>query len=873
MDFPTGGVGFSDRSKVLIIGQLLGGRYQITSVLGSGSFGQTYLAIDSHRPIKTECVVKHLKPATTDVSFLPTARELFKREAQTLERLGHHDQIPRLLAYFEQQQEFYLVQDFIAGQVLRLELPLGCGWTEMAVVQMLQDILGVLEFVHACGVIHRDIKPDNLIRRQSDQQLVLIDFGAVKEMRMSLSSGTLISDQGGGTIAIGTPGYMPPEQAQGRPRASSDIYAVGMIAIQALTGLPPAQLQQDNQGAWLWQDRVQVSEGLRLILNRMVRPQWQERYQSTPDVLQAVQQLDQAPSWFQRMGRFLRTPVGETKPKPSSGTSSSGIKSATPVPLPPPTIPETTPVPVAVASSADPKSLRVFISYRHQEPETALAEQFFQRLQAAGHQPFMAAESIQLGEGWGQRIDAELHACDFFLLLISAQSASSEMVLEEVRTVKQLHDSRSDRRPVILPIRVNFPLEAPLNYELRGYLHRLQQRFWRSPADTAELVQEVTDLLANPAAEIERSSALEPSSIPSTGGSQPTVPPPAIAADSPPLPVAEPELPEGQVDLASAFYINRPPIENRCTETITQPGALIRIKAPRQMGKTSLMARILYQATRAGYKTVPLSLQLADAKVFTDLEKFLRWLCASVGRRLGLANQLNDYWDDIFGSKYNCTAYFEEYLLPGIDQPLALGLDEVDRVFEYPELASDFFGLLRAWHEEAKNRDIWKNLRLVVVHATEVYIPLNTNQSPFNVGLPIELPEFKPNQVDELTRRHGLNWQPRQVEALMDVIGGHPFLVRLSLYNIARGDVSLEELLRSAATEEGCFRDHLRWQSWYLQQNPELATAFQQVLNANTPVRLDNTALFKLRSLGLVNLEGNEAVLRCNLYRQYFSRE
>ncbi len=852
-----------------MIGQLLGGRYQITSVLGSGSFGQTYLAIDSHRPIKTECVVKHLKPATTDASFLPTARELFKREAQTLERLGHHDQIPRLLAYFEQQQEFYLVQDFIAGQVLRLELPIGCGWTEIAVVQMLEDIMGVLEFVHACGVIHRDIKPDNLIRRQSDQQLVLIDFGAVKEMRISLSSGTIISEQTGGTIAIGTPGYMPPEQAQGRPCVSSDIYAVGMIAIQALTGLPPAQLQQDYQGAWLWQDRAQVSEGLRLIVNRMVRPQWQLRYQSATEVLEALQHLDQAPSWLQRMGRFLRTPVGDNKSKPAIGTSSSGIKSAVPVPLPPPTIQETKPAAVSEPSSPN-RSLRVFLSYRHQEPEAALAEQFYQGLQAAGHQPFMAAESIELGEGWGQRIDAELHACDYFLLLISAQSASSEMVLEEVRTVKQLHDSRSDRRPVILPIRVNFPLESPLNYELRGYLHRLQQRFWRSPTDTPELVQEVLDLMNGEA--IDAPPIVPASDPPSTGGSLPTVPPLTIVADSPPLPVAEPELPEGQVDLASAFYINRPPIEDRCTETITQPGALIRIKAPRQMGKTSLMARILYQATQAGYKTVPLSLQLADAKVFTDLEKFLRWLCASVGRRLGLANKLNDYWDDIFGSKYNCTTYFEEYLLPGIDQPLALGLDEVDRVFEYPELASDFFGLLRAWHEEAKNRDIWKNLRLVVVHATEVYIPLNTNQSPFNVGLPIELPEFDLAQVDELTRRHGLNWQAKQVEALMDMIGGHPFLVRLSLYNIAKGDVSLEELLRSAATEEGCFRDHLRWQSWYLQQNPDLASAFQQVLTADAPVRLDNTALFKLRSLGLVNLEGNQAVLRCNLYRQYFNR-
>lgn len=164
------------------------------------------------------------------------------------------------------------------------------------------------------------------------------------------------------------------------------------------------------------------------------------------------------------------------------------------------------------------------------------------------------------------------------------------------------------------------------------------------------------------------------------------------------------------------------------------------------MGKTSLLSRILQQAKELDYLTVPLSFQLADTAVFADLDKFLRWFCASVGRRLRLPNRLNDYWDEIFGSKDNCTAYFEEYLLSEIDRPLTLGLDEVDCVFQHPEIAADFFGLLRAWHEEAKSRDLWKKLRLVVVHSTEVYIPLNINQSPFNVGLPIELPELRPHR-------------------------------------------------------------------------------------------------------------------------------
>jgi serine/threonine protein kinase len=845
-----------------MIGQLLGGRYQIVSVLGAGSFGQTYRAIDSHRPGNAPCVVKHLKPASTDSRFLPMARDLFKREAMTLERLGHHDQIPRLLAYFEEHQEFYLVQDFIAGQVLRSELPVGCCWTATEVIQFLQDTLTILEFVHSCGVIHRDIKPDNLIRRQADQRLVLIDFGAVKQMRMSLAN-PLEGEQIGGTIAIGTPGYMPPEQAQGRPRPNSDLYAVGMIAIQALTGLPPSQLQQDAQGIWLWQSQTAISDGLEQLIHRMVRPHWQERYQSAAEVLQVLQQFDQAPRWWQRMGHLLRTPVGELGVKPPL-VPRAMLPDLVPATITPAPSPLVSGVPTALSGAGQ---IRIFISYHHQQIEIDLAQEFFRHLEAAGHAPFMAGQSIHLGEGWGQRIDAELQSCDYFLLLLSPQSASSEMVLEEVRTVKNLQGSRRDNRPIILPIRVNFPMGVPLNYELRGYLHRVQQRFWRSPEDTPELVAEVLELLGDTPTQ----SGISASPEPTSNGVIPTLPPLVVIADSPPLPVAEPELPEGQVEIASAFYVDRPPIESRCFETILQPGALIRIKAPRQMGKTSLMARILSRASQSGYCAVPLSLQLADAKVFKDLDKFLPWLCASIGRRLGLPNQLKDYWDEIFGSKYNCTTYFEEYLLPQIDRPLALGLDEVDRVFEYPELASDFFGLLRAWHEEAKNREIWKNLRLVVVHATEVYIPLNTNQSPFNVGLPIELPEFGIPQVEELTRRHGLDWGPSEVDRLMAMVGGHPYLVRLALYHIARQDSTLTELLSSAATEEGCFRDHLHWQSWHLQQHPELGDAFRQVLAAAGPVRIDTTALFKLRSLGLVNLEGNQAVLRCQLYRQYFA--
>ncbi len=331
---------------------------------------------------------------------------------------------------------------------------------------------------------------------------------------------------------------------------------------------------------------------------------------------------------------------------------------------------------------------------------------------------------------------------------------------------------------------------------------------------------------------------------------------------------------KGQVPLNSPFYIERGLIELNCYETILQPGALIRIKAPKQMGKTSLMARILQQARVQGYKTVPLSFQLADAKVFTNLSRFLQWFCAIVTRSLRLPNQLTEYWDDIFGSNYNCTDYFENYLLAEINSPVVLALDEVDVVFNYPEIATDFFGLLRAWYEKAKygddRSDVWQKLRLLVVHSTEVYIPLNINQSPFNVGLSIELPEFTREQVQDLATRHELDWTAEQVERLMALVGGNPYLVQAALHHISCEYITLDELLETAVDETGIYSDYLRQQLWNLKQYPELVSALTRVVMSQTPVELEPVQAFKLQSMGLVRGQ-NRVMPSCNLYRQYFS--
>lgn len=327
--------------------------------------------------------------------------------------------------------------------------------------------------------------------------------------------------------------------------------------------------------------------------------------------------------------------------------------------------------------------------------------------------------------------------------------------------------------------------------------------------------------------------------------------------------------------LSDDIYIERVPYEAQCYEAILKPGALIRIKAPQQMGKTTLLERVLSQARAQDYQTLTLSFDLADSTVFTDLRQFSRWFCASVSQHLGLPNRLDEYWDDIFGCNSNSTDYFQKYLLPEISSSLVLALDNVDLVFEHPAIANDFCRLLRGWYDIARRGDrsskLWKKLRLIVVHSTEVYSALDINHSPLaGVGLVVELTEFSPPQVQDLARLHGLNWDTVEVKQLMGMIGGHPYLVQLALDRMKRQDVTLEQMLLTSPTEAGIYSDHLRRHLRVLQQHSELAAAFKAVVIANSPVKIESEQAFKLNSMGLVNLQGNEVMPRCDLYRQYF---
>ncbi|NEO56112.1 MAG: SUMF1/EgtB/PvdO family nonheme iron enzyme [Okeania sp. SIO3B5] len=305
-------------------GKILRNHYKIIDTLGSGGFGDTYLAQDLDLPGKPKCVVKHLSPKSSDPVVLAIAQRLFEREAETLYKLGKDsEQIPKLFAHFQEGTEFYLVQEYVEGQDISKELTPGKKLSESYTIALLKGILSALAVAHQNNIIHRDIKPENLMRRKSDKKIVLIDFGAVKEINVL----TTASQPGTTTltVAVGTPGYMPSEQSNGKPRLSSDIYAVGMLGIKALTGKEPKSLPTDQEtGNIIWRNQAQVSNHLANILDRMVQEYFRERYKNATEVLEALKiQTPPQPKPAPTIQSIPKTkPTLTPQPKPVPITSS-----------------------------------------------------------------------------------------------------------------------------------------------------------------------------------------------------------------------------------------------------------------------------------------------------------------------------------------------------------------------------------------------------------------------------------------------------------------------------------------------------------------------------------------------------------------------
>ncbi|MEM7717436.1 MAG: AAA-like domain-containing protein [Cyanobacteria bacterium P01_A01_bin.68] len=355
------------------------------------------------------------------------------------------------------------------------------------------------------------------------------------------------------------------------------------------------------------------------------------------------------------------------------------------------------------------------------------------------------------------------------------------------------------------------------------------------------------------------------------------------------------ESPDSLVPLGSIYYIERG-VEKLCYEEILQPDAFIRISAPQKMGKTSLIARILARGSFHKYLTANISLHYAETDIFSSIERFVRWLCINITRQLKINSKIDEYWDSEIGTLINFTIYLKSYILQEISQPLILAIDDAHKIFDYPAIAQDFLSMLRTWYEETKNNSNCQKLKIVLANSTDCYVKLNTNRSPFNIGLIINLAPFEKVHVKKLLKLHNLKISDQEVIKMMDLTGGYPYLVRSIIYYSIRYKESIINLLETASKDTGIFSNHLREQLWYVHQNPKLLNAMQQVItysgsslrNATRTiiaeygsenneerknfVSSDLEVIFKLKSLGLITLEGEKIRVSCGLYKSYFKK-
>ena len=510
--------------------------------------------------------------------------------------------------------------------------------------------------------------------------------------------------------------------------------------------------------------------------------------------------------------------------------------------------------PVLIAGLNQKRS-RLFISYkRGVEPDEPVALEIFQALHP-DYEVFID-QTMPVGTRWAERIETEIRRSDFLITVLSAESVHSEMVRGEIELAHQL--AQVQGAPRILPIRLGY--REPFAYPLSEYLNGINWAFWDSLADTDRLIDELRQAIAGEPLSI----GTKESKDELTDSADPVVGLPF------PFPAAQPlEPPEGTMDAESDFYVVRSGDE-RAIAAIQRQGVTITIKAPRQMGKSSLLIRIVDAAMKAEKQVVFLDFQLLDQMTLADADAFFRQFCHEVTNQLELENRVEEYWQRQVSHVQRCTDYFQLHVLKQLQSPLLLAMDEVDRMFD-TTFGSDFFSMLRGWHNKRAlpTTKVWKRLDLALVTATEPYhLIANLNQSPFNVGEVITLADFTAEQVAGLNRKHGDRFSASQTQQLMDWLSGHPYLVRKALYAVASGQLTVEELFARAIDDRGAFGDHLRYHLFRINDRQDLLEGLRQVIRQQSCG--DQRVLRLLSAAGLVYREGQVVRSRCRLYAAYF---
>jgi hypothetical protein len=505
---------------------------------------------------------------------------------------------------------------------------------------------------------------------------------------------------------------------------------------------------------------------------------------------------------------------------------------------------------------------QIFLSYRHVPPDEQLAEGLCSHLEKLGLRVFLDKQ-IRVGLDWVAEIDRQLRASDAFVVFLSEDSIRSDMVRQEVQTAYEL---RQEGRMAIFPVRVGF--EGKLPYDLASYLNRIQYTLWRPGDPEAELFDLLHAAITGGAA-LPETPSVDDSAVVSLKDL-------SVAAEwkGAPLPAADPRIvmETGTIRLDSPFYVRRKEDEavERC---LARPGSTIVVKGPRQSGKSSLLARTHALSKGAGRRSVYLDFQTFGEPQLASLGATLQTLARRIARTLKTPIQPADVWDsDLLGEKESFAEFLTRAVLNGASSPVVLILDEVDRLFDRP-YRGDFFAAVRGWHNNRATDEVWERLHLVLGHATDPALWIeNLNESPFNVGDRLRLGDFTREQVADLNTRHGSPLRvAKEVDDLMELIGGHPYLIRQALYVLATERWSLARLREEAGKDTGPFGDHLRRHLWALLQSDRLRAVVVRIAKGGG---CEDEGLFqRLLASGLVSGDSRSvARLRYALYQQYFPK-
>jgi hypothetical protein len=499
---------------------------------------------------------------------------------------------------------------------------------------------------------------------------------------------------------------------------------------------------------------------------------------------------------------------------------------------------------------------KIFISYkRNIAPDTPVATAVYEALRQE-HEVFID-RTLQVGEKWAERIQNAIKEADYLISFLSEHSVHSEMVIAEVETA--YHHGKMYGKPSILPVRLDF--HEPLVYPLSAYLNPLQWASWDKDADTLMLIRELKQAISGGQLFAETGAMLTE----------------VAKASAHEIPTAFANIPrdlgspEGTMRHESPFYIERETDAEAMKALHEIRGVTITIKGPRQMGKSSLINRLLIEAGNKNMRTAFVDFQLIENAVMENADVFYKQFCSLLSWEFEIEDRTEELWKNPLGQVQKTTNYLQKHLLKEIkDVQILLAMDEVERMFGSP-FRSDFFSMLRSWHNNRARGGDWIRFNMALVTSTEPYqFIADLNQSPFNVGQVIELMDFTLEQVSDLNHRHHSPLSETQVKELYYLLAGHPYLTRKALYLIASQRITLNKMLEDACEDDGPFGDHLRNYLFRMGNQEKLTAGLIQTIKHQRCA--DEHIFFKLRGSGLVRRIGSAVLPRNQLYADYFGK-